>query len=96
MLRKERAGEAHVVGWEKRAGAPIPYWLPFPGKSKSKPRALTNAERNRARWARIKEEDPLRHKAMVERNSINRARRKGSVRKQHAVVQALFGMGAAA
>lgn len=94
MLRKERAGEAHVANWGKRPGAPIPYWLPFPGKSKPKPRAMTNAERNRARYARLKEEDPLRLKAIVERNSLNRAQRNGTVRQQHAVVRALFGMGA--
>ncbi|GLC92333.1 hypothetical protein Tamer19_17410 [Cupriavidus sp. TA19] len=93
MRRKEKAGEAHVADWEKRPGAPIPYWLPFPGKSKPKPRALTNTERNRALRARIREEDPLRYKAMIDRATVNRSRRNGTVRKQHLVVRALFGLG---
>ncbi|AGW94614.1 hypothetical protein N234_31700 [Ralstonia pickettii DTP0602] len=93
FLRKERAGEAHVARWEQRPGAPIPYWLPFPGKSKPKPRRLTNTERSRVQRARMREEDPLRYKAMIDRNTVNRALRNGTVRKQHAVVQALFGMG---
>ncbi|KWR88793.1 hypothetical protein [Cupriavidus sp. IDO] len=93
MRNKEAAGEAHVMGWKKRAGSPIPLWLPFPGKSKPKPAAMTNTERCRARRARLKEDDPLAYKAMIDRNTLNRARRVGSVRKQHSVVRALFGMG---
>ncbi len=96
MRRKEAAGEAHVVGWRKRSGSPVPHWLPFPGVSKPKPRALTNTERNRRLRDRLREDDPLRYKAMIDRNSVKRAARKGTVKKQHAVVQALFGMGVSA
>ncbi|SPR97366.1 hypothetical protein [Cupriavidus taiwanensis] len=96
MRTKEAAGAAHVVDWKKRSGSPIPLWLPFPGKSKPKPRAMTNTERCRARRARLREEDPLAYKALIDRNTVNRARRNGSVRKQHSVVRALFGMGAPA
>ncbi|MFS8978248.1 hypothetical protein PO002_27695 [Cupriavidus necator] len=43
---------------------------------------------------RMKEEDPLRYKSIVDRCTLRRRMKKGVVAQQHRLVQALFGMGA--
>jgi hypothetical protein len=96
MRRRSAAGQAHVARWEKRWGAPTPYWLPVPGKNAPKPRVKTHSERQRDRMRRLKEEDPLQYKAIVDRKTVRRALSRGTVRQQHEVVRAMFGMGAPA
>lgn len=92
LFKKHRsAGDAHVVTWDRRCGAPVPYWLPEPGKSAKRPKVMTSTERARLARKRMKEEDPLRYKLMIDRNTINRARRNGTVPRQHRVMNALFG-----
>ena len=96
MRTREEKGEAHVGDWQRRPGSPVPCWLPFPGKSRPKPRRLTNTERNRALRARIKEEDPIRYKAMMDRNTLKRAARNGTIPKRRGLLLAMYGRGAAA
>jgi len=98
-LMKERhdAKQAHVAKWNTlHRGPAAPLWLPVPGKDATRPRARSQAQRQRDRMRRMKEEDPLRYKAIIDRTTIRRRLRKGAVTPQHPVIQALFGMGAAA
>lgn len=96
MRTREEEGRAHVADWKKRPGSPIPYWLPLPGKSKPRPRSLTNTERNRAWRAKLRDEDPLAYKALIDRNTVNRARRMGTVPKPPKLLRALFASGVTA
>ncbi|WP_137923932.1 hypothetical protein [Cupriavidus sp. 2SB] len=90
-------GEAHTAGWLKsRRGPPKPLWLPVPGTDAPKPYVPTASERQCARMRRMKEEDPLRYKAIIDRCTLRRKLKRGVVAQQHPVVQALFGMGVAA
>ncbi|PLP96944.1 hypothetical protein CYJ10_29315 [Cupriavidus pauculus] len=94
MKERHEAGLAHVGDWlRSRRGPPKPLWVPFPGKDAPKPYVATPSERACARMRRMKEEDPLRYKAIIARCSLRRRLKKGLGAKQHAVVQALFGMG---
>lgn len=91
------AGQAHVGKWERqRRGPALPYWLPIPGKSVPRPVPLTSAERQREVIRRMKEEDPLKYKALIDRTVLRQRRKRGVVVQQHPVLQALFGMGAPA
>ncbi|QEZ47197.1 hypothetical protein [Cupriavidus oxalaticus] len=89
---RAEAGLAHVAAWQRRWGPPTPLWLPEPGKNAAKPKARTHCQRERDRMRRMKEDDPLRYKAIIDRASARRAMRKGKVAQQHPLVQALFGM----
>lgn len=93
MKQREAAGLAHVVRWERRWGPPTPYWLPQPGASARKPKARTHNERQKALMRRMKDEDPLKYKAIIERKTLRRAQKLGVVPRQHAVVQAMYGIG---
>lgn len=97
MMRDRRAaGQAHHAGWQRHtSGWPSPRWLPFPGKDVPRPAPISGAERQRDRMRRMKEEDPLRYKAIIERTVIRRRMRDGIVTPQHEVVRAMFGMGKA-
>lgn len=98
-LMKERhaAGLAHAAGWiRSRRGPPKPLWLPCAGKDAPKPHVPTAAERQSARIRKMREEDPLRYKAIVDRCVVRRRLKKGTVTAQHPVLQALFGMGVSA
>lgn len=97
MKEHHAAGEAHRAAWLKsRRGPPKPLWLPVAGKDAAKPYVPTAAERQCARMRRMKEEDPLRYKAIVDRCTLRRKLKRGAVSQQHPVVQALFGMGMSA
>jgi len=99
-LMKDRHddGLAHVADWlPTERGPKAPLWLPVPGKDAKRPKATTPAERQAARMRRMKEEDPLRYKAIIDRCTIRRKLKKGLVlAHQHPIVHALFGMGAPA
>lgn len=91
------AGQAHVPKWDRqRRGPALPYWLPVPGKSAPRPVPRTSAERQREVIRRMREEDPLRYKALVDRAALRQREKRGVVAQQHPVIQALFGMGAPA
>lgn len=94
MKDREKEGLAHVARWQRnRRGPPTPFWLAVPGKSVPKPKAVSPSERQCARMRRMKEEDPLRYKAIVDRATIRRKMKRGVLAHQHPIVQALFGMG---
>ncbi|WP_244785431.1 hypothetical protein [Cupriavidus pauculus] len=94
LLRdRERAGKAHVARRARRQGRPIPYWLPFPGKSAPAPRRRTVAENGRNYYRRLKEQDPIGAKLRTDRNTLRRAEKRGTVPRQHLAVRALFGQG---
>lgn len=98
-LMKDRhdAGQAHVGDWlRSRKGPPAPLWLPVPGVDAPKPAPLRNADRQRERMRRMKKDDPLRYKAILDRTTVRRRLRKGVVTPQHPLIQALFGMEAPA
>lgn len=97
MKERHEAGKAHVGDWiRSRKGPPKPMWLPYAGKDAPKPYVPTAAERQSARMRRMKEEDPLRYKAIVDRCTVRRRLKKGVVTQQHPVLQALFGIGSQA
>lgn len=87
-----KAGAAHIAKWKKNDnGSPSPLYLPVAGKNKKRPKALPAAEYQRAYRARIREDDPLRHRVEVDRDYFRRAEREGRLPKQHDIVSALFG-----
>lgn len=94
MKKRKALGQAHVARWERRAGCPVPYWIPTPGVSARKPKPLSQNDREKARIERMKADDPLRYKAYLERKRLRTALRRGVTTPQHEVVRALFGMGA--
>ncbi|CAG9177704.1 hypothetical protein [Cupriavidus pampae] len=96
IMKKRRAsGNAHVADWARSLKGPAkPLWLPEPGIDAPKLHTLTKAERQLARMHRIKREDPLGYKAILDRTVVRRRLKKGTVTQQHPLVQALFGMGA--
>jgi hypothetical protein len=99
-LLKDRHGDglAHVVRWRPNPhGQATPLWLPVPGKDAKRPKVVTPSERQAERMRRMREEDPLRYKAIIDRCAIRRKLKKhGVLAQQHPLVQALFGMGAQA
>ncbi|GEM_PF-3213411 len=97
MKDRHEVGQAHTAGWIHRLRGPAaPVWLPVPGKNVARPRARSHAERQRDRVRRMKEDDPLAYKALIDRATVRRRFRRGTVTQQHAVIQAMFGMGAPA
>jgi hypothetical protein len=96
MKRFAKSGQAHVAKWEKRedGGTPIPYWLPFAGKSKRRPKPLGAIEAQRRRRANVREENPERNQAENNRAAMLRAHRTSGIPVQHHVINALFGRAA--
>lgn len=90
---RKKAKQAHVVRWQTGHGAPVPYWLPVPGRSAQRPRVLTPAQQSKRFRDRLRENDPIAYRAYLARSATRAALRSGKVKPQHAIVRALFGMG---
>lgn len=93
---RKKAKQAHVARWQAGHGAPVPLWLPVPGKSARRPRTMTLAETSKRFRDRLRESDPIAYRVYLARNAARSALKAGKVKRQHAVVRALFGMGAKA
>lgn len=92
LMKKHAAlGQAHVKAWHNRGeGSLTPLWLPFPGKSKRKPKPLGAIESQRRRRAKLKEEDPAKHQVMLARDYYQRAEN-GHARHERQVINDIFG-----
>lgn len=94
MAERRRKKQAHVARWVAGHGAPLPYWLPVPGRNAPRPKVLTPAEVSRRFRERQRKEDPLAYVAQLRRNGVRQALKSGKTNTtQHALVRALFGMG---
>ncbi|WP_454056051.1 hypothetical protein [Cupriavidus sp. Marseille-Q8015] len=94
MAERRRKKQAHVARWQSGHGAPVPHWLPVPGRNAPRPRVMTRAESSQRFRDRQRKEDPLAYVAQLRRNGVRHALKNGKLKmNQHAIVRALFGMG---
>ena len=93
MQERRLKKQAHVARWKSGHGAPVPHWLPVPGRNSPRPRVMTKNESSQRFRDRQRKNDPLAYVAQLRRNVVRQALKKGQVGTQHPLVRALFGMG---
>lgn len=73
LLSMRDRGLVHIVRYDRGAdGPPKPVWIAGPGQDATRPAPMSKTECARIRRNRLREEDPLKYKAIIARDNLRR------------------------